>query len=167
MNAPRYPQRRSPRLRGYDYSQEGAYFVTICTYRRDHHFVVVTNVDTLLNDIGTIAAEHWSTIPTVFPQIECDAFVIMPNHVHGIIVINEPHAASNKRHTLGVVIGNYKAAVTRQMNRKLGIRAPRLWQDSFHDHIIRDERSLNHIRQYVLTNPAQWEADSLYTPRKT
>ena len=82
-------KRKSPRLQGYDYSREGAYFVTICAHRRLHHFGAVVGDAVQLSEIGEIAAAYWAEIPTHYPQIELDAFVVMPNHVHGIVFITD------------------------------------------------------------------------------
>ena len=174
------PQRKSPRLRGYDYAQEGAYFVTICTADRAHLFGQIIDGAMVLNGAGHIARSCWTEIPDHYPNVELDFYVIMPNHVHGIIVIHDdvasptggrdisrpyengdvgtPYMASvspktnPKRPALGTIIDTYKAAVTRKINNP----DLKIWQRSYHDHIIRNESSLNKIREYVLYNPARW-----------
>lgn len=165
------PRRRSPRLRGYDYTQEGAYFVTICTHNRIHLFGEIANNQMQLNQLGMIAATCWDEIPKHFPQVELDAAVIMPNHVHGIIVIvDRPHPlhddANNKvsgRISLSTVVAAFKAGVTRQIRRQFPDIDTPIWQGRFHDHIIRSPKSLDTIRAYVLNNPAQWNEDTFYS----
>ena len=121
--------------------------------------------------LGEIAASCWLALPDHFSTIELDLWVVMPNHVHGIVVLHEDGSAR-----LTEVIGNYKAAVTRAWQRSTGgmgqgrggiYPAPtndpaRIWQRNFHDHIIRNERALNQIRQYILANPTRWSTDSYY-----
>jgi len=179
-----FPQRKSPRLQGYDYSQEGAYFVTICTHRRAHWFGEVANYEMQLSEIGVIAQACWSKIPNHYPHVELDHFVVMPNHVHGIIVLHDlPDAIGNivgtpymvsentssettspqKHPILGVIIGTYKAAVTRQSRLVSTSPEGKFWQARYHDHIIRDERALNYIRRYMQNNPAIWQKDIFYS----
>jgi putative transposase len=157
MSDYRYPQRKSPRLQGYDYSQSGAYFITICTYKWAHLFGHITDGMMILHPIGQAAADCWAAIPDHFDAVELDLAVVMPNHVHGIIVLMGGGAA------LGTIIGNYKAAVTRQV-RKQQCTAPKtIWHTRYYDHIIRNERALDHIRAYIVSNPVRWQADRLYT----
>ncbi len=176
------PQRKSPRLEGYDYGQEGAYFVTICTYQRVHLFGDVIDGEMRLSALGQIAFDTWLTIPDHYPHVILDAFVVMPNHMHGIVYIVDEarskvglrrastaaplpqiHSNSSRSRTLSTVIGAYKSAVTRGINQQMGLQAPKVWQASFHDHIIRSERTLAYIRNYIDTNPGRWEQDSFYS----
>ncbi len=178
------PQRKSPRLQGYDYRQEGAYFVTICTYQRVHLFGDVVNGEMKLSSIGQIAENLWLALSGHHPNIVLDAHIVMPNHMHGIIFITDQqdpsqipvgrrpassaaslpqkHSKGNLAGTLSAIVGGYKSAVTRAINQQMGLSAPIIWQASFHDHIIRNERALNHIREYVQTNPTRWEEDTFY-----
>ena len=179
------PQRKSPRLQGYDYSQEGAYFVTICTYQRIHLFGDVVNGEMQFSDLGQIAHRLWATISDHRSNVVLDGYVVMPNHMHGIIFINSQQSSSQitvgmrrassdvplpqkldngaRSRTLGTIIGAYKSVVTRTINRQMGLRSPMIWQNSFHDHIIRNEQALNHIREYVYTNPSRWAEDKFYS----
>ena len=168
-----FPQRKSPRLRDYDYSQSGAYFVTICTNQRRHLFGEVDAGNMRCSRLGQIAADELQVILQRWPHIELDLFVVMPNHVHAILIIYDtetvgtaflPSAAlSSKQPILGHVMGSYKAGVTRVARQQALIEADDLiWQERFHDHIIRDEDGLNHIRNYVLYNPESWERDTFY-----
>ncbi len=166
--------RRSIRLRGYDYRQEGAYFVTIVTQDRACPFGQVVNRDMGLNEHGEIAMECWQNIPAHFPNVELDEFIIMPNHVHGILVITNndatdvgathasplpksPHGPQSA--SVGAVVGSYKSAVTKRFNARRHTPGAAVWQRNYYEHIIRDDESLGRIRQYILDNPARWATD--------
>jgi putative transposase len=106
--------------------------------------------------IGQIAADCWAAIPAHFTGVELDLAVVMPNYIHGIIMLKGGGAA------LGTIVGNYKAAVTRQVHQQL--TAPKtLWHTRYYDHIIRNKRALDHIREYIVSNPRRWQMDKLYT----
>ncbi|MEO0563401.1 MAG: transposase [Chloroflexota bacterium] len=173
-----FPRRKSPRLQGYDYSREGAYFITICTNTRVHLLGKVENDRMVLSDMGQIAESRWRAIPDHHPGVELDAFVIMPNHVHGIVLIVGTGPASSATTTpdnagvvptpkavLGTVIGSYKSGVTR-IARRQGLidDSASPWQGRYHDHIIHNERRLNTLRTYIATNPARWADDTFFTP---
>lgn len=154
-----YKRKNSLRLNGYDYAQAGAYFVTILAYRRLHHFGHISNDEMTYSALGDLAAACWNNIPKHFPSVEIDLFVIMPNHTHGILVLDD---SLESRPTLSQIINTYKGSVTR-LARHSNLIDPDypIWHRSFHDHIIRNESSLNYIRNYVLHNPSLWEKDSL------
>lgn len=169
--APEQHHRRSLRLQGYDYTQPGAYFVTICTQSRACLFGVVSDGDMQLTETGHIAQAAWDTLPARFPSIRLDAFIVMPNHVHGIIMVGaqfiapsdgfgtamNDQGAINHAPTLGEMVRAYKAASTRFI-RQTG--APDFaWQRNYYEHVARDEDSLNRIRQYIVDNPARWQFD--------
>lgn len=154
------PQRKSPRLQGYDYAQAGAYFVTICTHLREYWFGEVLEGEIFLTEIGIIAAECWTTLPEHFPQIELDHFVVMPNHIHGIVLTTDQQTPDPL--PLGKVVNTYKGAVTRIVRRLSEYQHIRLWQSRYHDHIIRNDVDLNRIREYVLHNPSRWAEDIFY-----
>lgn len=161
----------SARLKGWDYRNPGYYFVTICTRQRERFFGVVMGNDVQLSPIGEIAAKFWSEIPAHHEGIELDEWIVMPNHVHGIVIIREIetfHGTSlRKNHklskispkagSLSVVIRSYKSAVSHWAG--LNGFKEFAWQSRFYDHIIRDEKSLNNIRQYIFDNPVKWETD--------
>ena len=177
--------RRSIRLKGYDYSLAGAYFVTISTQDRRCVFGDVVAGVMRLNDAGRTVSTEWDTLPAQFPGIDLDAFVVMPNHIHGIIIfatrvsvgaplVGAQDVASNRTidnrattrvaPTLGDVVGAFKSRVTVEYTRGVktkGWPAFRrcLWQRNCYEHIIRNEASLNHIQQYILDNPARWAFD--------
>ena len=104
------PERKSPRLQGYDYAQAGAYFVTICAYQKIHHFGLIDEGNMQLSEVGKIAFDRWGMIPEFFPSVKLSDYVVMPNHLHGILFLIESH---DKRPTLGKIVGNYKGSVTR------------------------------------------------------
>jgi putative transposase len=157
-----YPQRKSLRLKGYDYSQSGAYFVTICTENRLKHFGSILTDTMLLNPLGQLAYQELAKLPQYWDNLDIDLFVVMPNHVHAILVLHDSTALKNPPN-LAHIVGGYKAGVTRSA-RKKGIIASNLvlWQDRYNDHIIRREKSLNYIRNYVATNPERWKQDYFY-----
>ncbi len=179
-----YPQRKSPRLQGYDYSQEGAYFITICTHNRDHLFGMVANDKMQLNVYGEIVLDEWQKTASQRPNLDLDSFVVMPNHVHGIVVImgnsdienRTQHAASLpqtlsnnaiakpiRSGSLSAIMRGFKSAVTKRINEERCTPSAPVWQERYHDHIIRNEIQLNKLREYILYNPATWQADKLFT----
>jgi putative transposase len=179
---PNKHHRKSIRIKEYDYAQAGAYFVTIVTYQRDCLFGKIENEIMVLNDFGKIADECWRAIPEHFQNVELGAYVIMPNHVHGMVVIRDDESASDavdtqhvgathwvaptnpnarpngpKRGSLGAIIGSYKMAVTRQIQHKHN--ATGIWQRNYYEHIIRNADEANRIHLYIEANPAQWDTD--------
>jgi REP element-mobilizing transposase RayT len=167
--------RRSIRLSHYDYSQNGAYFVTLCTGGKKHIFGNICNDRIEWSHTGRIAVQCWTRIPDHFTDAELDVFSIMPNHIHGIIIIDNDagnelvgarHAVplQEKRkfgplqpNSLHVIIGSYKSACSRIIHQ-LGHRDFH-WQRNYHEHVIRDDSELNDIRQYILENPHRWQFD--------
>jgi REP element-mobilizing transposase RayT len=164
--------RRSIRLKGYDYSQAGAYFITLCTQDRACLFGKVVNGEMRLNDAGRMVLAEWNRLTERFPHLVLDAFVVMPNHVHGILVITDPAptvgatvgATLVVAPTVGNIIGAFKSRVTVEYIR--GVKTSgwppfrgRLWQRNYYEHIIRNERALNAIRQYIMENPRRWQMD--------
>jgi len=175
---PNRHHRRSIRLKGYDYSQAGAYFITLCTQDRACLFGKVVNGEMRLNDAGRMVLAEWNRLPERFPHLVLDAFVVMPNHVHGILVITDPAptvgatvgatptvgATTRVAPTVGNIIGAFKSRVTVEYIR--GVKTSgwppfrgRLWQRNYYEHIIRNERALNAIRQYIMENPRRWQMD--------
>jgi REP element-mobilizing transposase RayT len=155
------PRRRTIRLREYDYSQAGAYFVTICACGRRCLFGNIEDVQMRSNALGSIIEDEWFRSAEIRPHIGLDAFVVMPNHIHGIVLLeSEPapirpgKAAGPPRGSLGSFVGSFKAAVT----RRTSLPHP-VWQRNYYEHIIRSEASLNAIREYIANNPASWLFD--------
>lgn len=152
------PQRKSPRLPDYDYSSAGGYFITICTHQKAHHFGHIKDGNINLTDIGQITHDRWGMIPEFFSSVVLSDYVVMPNHMHGILFLSDTH---EKQPTIGSIIANYKASVTRIARREYDFTST-MWQTRYHDHIIRNEPDLNRIREYVQNNPALWEADTFF-----
>ncbi|MEM9955663.1 MAG: transposase [Chloroflexota bacterium] len=158
------PQRKSPRLEGYDYSRNGAYFVTICVQDRLHLFGTIVEQKMILNDAGVMIHHFLGEIPQKYASIEPDLFVVMPNHIHIILL----KLSDDDGLSISDIIQWFKRITTNEYiegvkNKQWKRFSRRLWQQSFHDHIIRDEGSLNYIREYVLYNPRLWEKDELNT----
>jgi REP element-mobilizing transposase RayT len=157
--------RRSLRLRGYDYAQAGAYFVTICTQDRLCLLGDIIEGEMQLNDAGRMVRSVWEGLPDRFPGMELDAFVVMPNHVHGIAVfvaavlaLPGDNGAASSAPTLGDVVRAFKSLSAIHVNR-LFMRSGSLWQRNYYDHVIRNERELDKIREYIATNPLKWALD--------
>ena len=154
-----YPQRRSLRLQNYDYSQSGAYFVTICTQGRIDRFGSIEGDVVQLTDAGALVAETWEALPDRFPNLELDAFIVMPNHMHGILLIDEHGTAR-----IPAVIGAFKSISTHRYIQ--GVRDdgwPRfegtLWQRNYYEHVLRSEERLNRARAYIADNQLRWILD--------
>ena len=175
--------RRSIRLPGYDYGQPGAYFVTICAWRRLSLFGAVHDGVVTLNACGRIVVEEWERSESIRAEIALDAFIVMPNHVHGIVWIRSPQSnidhISNRRgerplaptantsdlprgygsHTLASFVAGFKTGVTRRINTHRQSPGAAVWQRNYYEHVIRDDADLCRIRTYVDTNPARWPDD--------
>ena len=153
--------RRSPRLAGFDYSQPGLYFVTVFTWGREPLLGEVVANEVQLSQAGRAALEVWEALPLRFPAVDLDAFVVMPNHIHGILVLggNADLSPDPARPHLAAVMRAFKSVSGIQGNRALGRINQPFWQRSYHDHIVRNARELALIRQYIADNPARWETD--------
>ena len=161
--------RRAIRLRDYDYAQPGMYFFTICGYRRRLLFGDVINGEMNLNELGEVVFDEWRKSATIRSKLELDVFIVMPNHVHGIIVLKRPNVvgatggspsrSGPSKHSLSAFVAGFKSAVTRRINIGRGTPRAPIWQRNYYEHVVRDEESLNRIRQYILNNPAQWDSD--------
>ncbi len=150
------PERKSPRLIDYDYSTSGAYFVTICTDQRVHLFGEIHSDEMHLSSAGSIAYDCWKALPEHHAHITIDDFVVMPNHVHGILFLD------GESGVLSTIVGSYKSGVSRRIRHAYQQPSLVLWQGRYHDHIIRNEQSLNKIREYIQYNPALWQQDKFY-----
>ena len=184
-----FPRRRAMRLRGYDYSQPGAYFVTTCVQHRKCLFGTIIDGKMRLNEIGQIVVECWKHIPQHFPSVELGGSVIMPNHFHGIISWNNrrgevsssvdtnphrrgevPSSVDTNPHrrgevpspSLGKIMAHFKYQSTKHINQHHNTPGTRIWQRNYHDHIIRDDPDLQRLRQYIQDNPMKWELDQLH-----
>ncbi len=177
--------RRSIRLKNYDYSQSGIYFVTICTKNREHIFCSIEKGETKLSEEGIVADKCWMEIPTHFPDVVLHEYVIMPNHIHGIIEIknsmnvldrdardivgaknfsplpppssltNESIRPTGTSRTIGSIVRGFKIGVTKEIGY-----SP--WQRNYYEHIIRDYMEYVRIAEYIVQNPLKWENDCFY-----
>ena len=163
------PSRHSIRLTDYDYSGQGAYFVTFVTKGRLLLFGEVDDGQVRLNDAGMEVAGTWLWLPERFPTAGLDEFVVMPNHLHGIIWLTEPFSGTGESRLaptqrrgakpLGQLVGAFKTVSAKLVNTTLGTPGRSLWQRNFYDRIIRNERELDRVREYIRNNPLQWELD--------
>ena len=161
---PKIHHRRSIRLRGYDYSQPGKYSVTICTQNKEHLFGQVVEGEMHRNELGEYMALCWKWLARQYPYVELDEWIVMPNHLHGILVITDGNrggsrTAPTKRKPLGRLVAAFKTVSTDRFNQMRGTPGAQLWQRDFYDHIIRNEDELNKIREYIRTNPLKWGTD--------
>lgn len=158
------------RLKGWDYASNGYYFVTICTHNREHLFGHIENGEMILNQYGQIVQNGWNDLPNHYPNIRLDAFCVMPNHVHGIIVIDNGMMDGtgivetgfkpvSTNHGLFEMVRALKTFSARRINQLRNTAGNPVWQTRFHDHIIRNDKSLNRIREYIANNPKTWNAD--------
>ena len=165
--------RRSIRIKGYDYTQGGAYFITICVRGRECLLGSVVDSQVQLSQYGEIADACWQAIPDHFEHVEIDAFVVMPNHIHGIVCIanRDPGKAlaSSSEHigkpvsgSIPTIVRSYKAAITKGVNQLQDRPSAPFWQRNYYERIIRDELSLQRIREYIANNPCRWEQDQLH-----
>jgi len=142
--------RKHVRLKGYDYSQEGYYFITICTHFKRHLFGKIRNEAAELNAFGKIVELCWNAIPGNLRNVQTDAFVVMPNHIHGILHLTESGAAS-----VPSIVQNFKSVSARRINAVRRSSMP-VWQQNYYEHVIRKERALALIRLYIVLNPVLW-----------
>ena len=185
--------RRSLRLSGYDYSQNGAYFVTVCTQNRECLFGKIENGEMLLNDAGRIVLEEWVKTAEIRSNIELDECVVMPNHFHGILVVSDRRGTARRAPTtrraptgglgetsadftptheqfgkpvvgsIPTIVRAFKSAVSRRINLARCTPGNPVWQRNYWEHIIRDDQDLTNAQAYILNNPAQWENDELHS----
>ena len=163
---PKKHHRRSIRLKGYDYSQSGAYFLTICTHNREPVFGKIANAKMELNIYGRIVSARWHNLPRYHVYIELDAFVVMPNHVHGIVVIRSDSTELAKRRPISEIVSGFKTFSSRRINEVRGTSGIPVWQRNYWEHVIRDEDSFSRIHDYILTNPLRWDLDRENPHRK-
>ena len=179
---PQKHHRRSIRLKNYDYASPGAYFVTIVTHRRQCLFGNVMDGQMRLNEFGEIVRDEWLKTETIRPRVQLDEYVIMPNHVHGIIIINDDNRRGTLQHaptimqrtptieqfgkptsdSIPTIIRLLKSATTKRINEYRNTPAVPVWQRNYNEHIIRNETELQQIRQYIANNPINWENDENY-----
>lgn len=178
---PERHRRRSIRLKGYDYAQPGAYFVTIVTQGRVCPFGNVVNGEMRLNGFGRIVEWTWHDLPNHVAGIVPDAFVVMPNHVHGVVVLTDTvvvvragsglvgassglvgagsEPAPTRRHSLPEIIRQFKTFSARRINQYRQVQGVPVWQRNYYEHLVRDDEAMDRIREYIVNNPLQWEMD--------
>jgi REP element-mobilizing transposase RayT len=147
--------RKPNRIKKFDYSHPNFYFVTICTKDRREHFGEIFDCEMVLNNAGQAAEDFWEEIPKHYDNVELDEFIIMPNHLHGIVILETK--AGGLQSNLSQIIGSYKNIVSKHLHT--GGFANFAWQKSFYDNVIRDEKSLRRIREYIRNNPRKWGLD--------
>jgi len=173
----------SSRLKKWDYKSEGIYFITICTKYMDPVFGYINNGKMILSEIGNIVDKYWRDIPNHFPFVQSDEYVVMPNHIHGIIIIlsvetlhryvfleskvievestlmvdknKRMSKISPKQGSISAIIRSYKSICTKTVNQRFN-SGKNMWQPRFYDHIVRSETDLNRIREYIKNNPGKW-----------
>jgi putative transposase len=179
--------RRSIRLKGYDYTTAGAYFITICTHHRECLFGEIVDGVMQLNRFGQIVRSYWVKLPQYHAHLQLDIFVVMPNHVHGILVLTASNVGAGfgvksttltdellakpapteeweptDRHGIPEIIRGFKTFSARRINQIRKIQGLPVWQRNYYEHIIRDEKSLQLIQQYIDNNPSSWQQDQLH-----
>jgi putative transposase len=165
---PKIHHRRSIRLPGYDYTQAGAYFVTIVTHNREMLFGEVVDGEIRLNEFGEIAKREWERLRKRFRHIELGAFIIMPNHVHGIIIIHDNGRGTADNENFGkpvsgsipTMVRSYKSAVALRINYARPGDSTPVWQRNYHERIIRNDREMGNIWRYIQSNPVMWADDN-------
>jgi len=184
---PKIHHRRSIRLKGYDYSQPGAYFITLCTHNRECLFGNIVDGEMVLNEYGILVKNEWLRTSEIRPNVIVDEFIIMPNHLHGIFIINDDGCGATCRgvspyapkpapyintpntnifkspsKTIGAIIRGFKSITTKQINQLRNTHNKSVWQRNYYEHIVRNESSLNKIRKYITNNPMKWEMDKFF-----
>jgi len=164
---PNKHHRRSIRLPEYDYTQPGAYFVTIVAWQRQSLFGEIIDGQMVINELGKIVAEKWQWLTTQYDYVELGAWVVMPNHFHGILVFHEngrggsrSAPTSIKRKPLGGLIGAFKTVSTKHINQLRNTEGQIVWQRNYYEHVIRNEKDLKNITDYIHANPLLWEQDN-------
>ena len=174
-------RRKSIRLKGYDYSAPGGYFVTICTYKHECLFGDIVNEKMVLNGLGKIVMEEWCRSESIRAEIRLDSFIVMPNHFHGIVWIVETHGHKDgddiveaigrsplqrpngpRPRSLSSMIAGFKSVCKIRINQIRNTPGEPVWQRGYYDHIIRNEEALNRIREYIQFNPQKWNLDRYY-----
>ena len=170
-------ERKYHRLRNWDYSSAGIYYITICCYEKHCYLGSIKNNNVILSEIGAISSSYWLEIPSHFPHAQLDEFIIMPNHIHGLIIIdnslpdqnitiqNSETGPKNKinrfsqpiKNSVSVIINQYKSSVTRWCNKN-GFKNFQ-WQTRFYDEILHNEIALEKVREYIRNNPSNWLVD--------
>ncbi len=156
--------RRSLRLRDHDYASRGAYFVTICTHNRAAVLGCIRNDRVDLSRLGSMVEAEWQTTSHLRDDVRMDAYVVMPNHLHGILWLRGDHEGEpipgkgRRRRTLGSIVSAFKAAATRVARAEHGWQGP-FWQRNYYERVVRDREELLRLREYIKLNPLRWALD--------
>ncbi len=161
--------RRSIRLKKWDYCQDGFYFITICTANHKYLFGEIINGEMQLNAMGLVVEKYWQIIPAHFYHVDLDVFTIMPNHIHGLIIMGVGKALRAHKQTeqfgrpvagsISSIIRSFKSAVTKCINEMRQTPGNKLWQRNYYEHVIRNEDELSRAREYIVENPLKWDID--------
>ena len=154
MNNPRFPNRQSIRLKDYNYSNAGYYHVTICSNNRKNIFGVIKKHQVELSSCGQIIKNEWINLSSTYDNIELNEFIIMPNHIHGIIILKDKSS-----YTLGDIICRYKSITTRKYNKMNCTKGNVIWQINYYEQITRNKQQLDRIKQYIIQNPLNLKLD--------
>jgi putative transposase len=161
---PEFHHRRSIRLKGYNYSTAGAYFITICTHEREQLFGDILDRTMVLNKLGHIAQLHWEKLARHHPNLIVDRSVVMPNHLHGILILDlsilhERGYPNEDIKSISEIIGSFKTFSAREINKIRKLKGVPVWQRNYYERIIRSETELDYVRQYIVNNPINWQTD--------
>lgn len=178
---PEVHHRRSIRLKGFDYSRQGAYFVTICTHERECLLGAIVEGAMVLSETGQIAQFVWDDLPNHVAGCVPSEFIVMPNHVHGIVLLvgagSKPARGAGAdvpektwaglepaptRQTLSEIVRQFKTFSARRINAMRSTQGVPVWQRNYYEHVIRNEDDYHRIAEYITTNPARWEEDTLH-----
>ena len=161
--------RHSLRIKDYDYTQSGAYFITVCTYNRECILGSINHSEVILTNYGQFVREEWLRTTSFRNGVTLDIFIVMPNHFHGIIIIDDlgtRHRAPTTEqfgkptsNSIPAIIRGFKSAVTNQINSHRHTSGFPVWQRNYYEHVIRNDNELNAIREYIQYNPENWEKD--------
>ena len=179
-------RRRLTRLPEYDYSSAGGYYVTICTHERECLFGEIVDGDLVANESGNIIDAWIQKLPQRYPGVELDEYVIMPNHVHFVVIIHEQETdlrpvgaihelplrtdskdrvGMRRRMLLPKLVGFFKTNSAKDINRLHQTSGQPVWQRNYYEHVVRNDADLNRIREYIYNNPDNWQADEEYRQR--
>ena len=174
---PQTHHRHSVRLPGHDYAGGGVYFLTICAHAKKSLFGRVVDGQMRINRLGRVVQRQWSRTIMLRPRVQQNAFVVMPNHVHAVVSIQQDHAGTARRaptpqfgrpmsRALSTIVRSFKSAATKQIRQMLKSPGIVVWQRNYYEHIVRSDDELSRIRWYVQTNPERWHLD-LENPDRT
>ena len=164
MFDPKLHHRHSVRLKGWDYREAGRYVVTVCTHEKSCLFSQIKEGKIELTELGKIVHDEWTNAARIRADVRLDEFIIMPNHLHGILILREdPKKRSGGEHStlvsgsLGAIIGQFKSSVTKQAGESMGLASFKVWHRGYFERIIRDDVELFFVQDYIATNPSRWE----------